>query len=322
MNPINDFTNDAWFWSENGLDQYPHIFWRINDEHNLPQQSLEQLRERLSWDQAKRIILFHCEGHDAQHNLDYDDRIHMIQPIRFDHPRHYFFPWWYQWVMHVERSVQYHRLLESEIEKKPKYIFDALLGTPYPRKRWVADRIQQNPDPFLWNIGVPWNNQEAGFVHGTDLHHTLTGAKPIYNDQGEWCNHGTLLPWRIFNDSWFSIILETESQGYPMVTEKSAKCLLGRRLFINFGNPGVLELIKSMGYQTFHGIIDESYDTIADQEQRFTCAWNQVLYLMEQNPRDIIKQINPILNHNQSLFLEQNYDRDFENLVRKIAHGN
>ena len=321
MNPINEYTNDAWFWSENGLDQAPHIFWRINDEQNLPQQTLEQLRDRLAWDRAEKIILFHCEGHDAQHNLDFDPRIHMIQPIRFDHPRHYFFPWWYGWVMHVERSVQYHLKLEPEMTKQPRYQFDALLGTPYPRKQWVADQIRKNPGPFLWNMNVPWVSSDAGFLHGTDLHLDPSGSKPVYNEQGEWCNHGTLLPWRIYNDSWFSIILETQSQGYPMVTEKSAKCLLGRRLFINFGNPGVLDLIRSMGYQTFDSVIDEGYDKIPDQEQRFIHAWNQVLYLMKQNPRDIVEKIKPILDHNQSLFLSQNHDRDFENLVRKIANG-
>ena len=321
MNPINDFTNDAWFWSENGLDQYPHIFWRINDEQNLPQQSLEQLRERLSWDQAKRIILFHCEGHDAQHNLDFDERIHMIQPIRFDHPRHYFFPWWYGWVMQVERSVQYHRSLEPESTKTPKYMFDALLGTPYPRKRWVADQIERDPESFLWNIGVPWVDDKAKFLPGTDLHKDPAGAKPVYNDQGEWCNHGTLLPWRIYNDSWFSIILETHSQGYPMVTEKSAKCLLGRRLFINFGNPGVLKLIRDMGYRTFGSVIDESYDDIQDQSLRFQAAWKQVEYLLSQDPRRVIEKILPVLEHNQQHFLAQDHDGDFERLVNRIAHA-
>ena len=321
MTPINEFTNDAWFWSENRLDQYPHIFWRINDEQNLPQQSLEQLRERLSWDLAKKIILFHCEGHDAQHNLDFDERIHMIQPIRFDHPRHYFFPWWYQWVMHVESSVQYHRLLESETEKKPKYMFDALLGTPYPRKRWVADRIERNSDPFLWNIGVPWVNDQAKFLHGTNLHQDPAGAKPVYNDQGEWCNHGTLLPWQIYNDSWFSIILETHSQGHAMVTEKSAKCLLGRRLFVNFGNPGVLKLIRDMGYQTFGSVIDESYDDIAGEAARFQAAWKQVEHLLSQDPCRVIEKILPVLEHNQHHFLAQNHDSDFERLVNEIAHA-
>lgn len=321
MNPVNEFTNDAWFWSENGLDQAPHIFWRINDEQNLPQQTLEQLQDRLAWDRAKKIILFHCEGHDAQHNLDFDPRIHMIQPIQFDHPRHYFFPWWYGWVMHVERSVQYHRLLELETTKQPRYRFDALLGTPYPRKQWVAEQIRQDPEQFLWNIGVPWVSTDAGFIHGTNLHHDPAGTKPVYNDQGEWCNHGTLLPWRVYNDSWFSIILETQSQGYPMVTEKSAKCLLGRRLFVNFGNPGVLALIRSMGFQTFGSVIDESYDAIPDQEERFRAAWQQVRSLLDRDPQQIIQQILPVLEHNQKLFMSRDYDQEFEILVRNIAHG-
>ena len=105
-----------------------------------------------------------------------------------------------------------------------------------------------------------------------------------------------------------------------MLTEKSGKCLLGRRLFINFGNPGVLKLIKELGYQTFDSVIDESYDNEPDRDLRFKSAWNQVEYLLNQPPESVAEKIKPILDHNQKLFLTSNYTQKFHDLIEGIAN--
>lgn len=321
MNSINEFTNDAFFWEQLGLDQAPHIFWRLNhEEPHLPRQTLVDLTTRLNWKDAEKIILFDCEGFDAEHNLNFDSRIHMIQPIKVEHDRHYFFPWWYEWMLIVEQQLEFHKNLQPENIKQPRYTFDAMLGTPWPNKKWVAEKIKQAPEKFLWNLGVPWNQTGIGdkFLHGTDLHTTKNWARPIYNNRGDFCNHGLLLPWKIYNDSWFSIILETCQDKWPMLTEKSGKCLLGRRLFINFGNPGVLKLIRELGYQTFDSVIDESYDSEPDHDLRFESAWNQVEHLLNQPPESVAQKIKPILDHNQKLFLTSNYARQFHDLVKEI----
>lgn len=321
MNPINEFTNDVFLWEKLGLDLGPCIFWRINDEQNLPKQTLAQLKERLNWKDAKKIILFNCEGYEVEYSLAFDPRIHLIQPLRCSHERHHFFPWWYEWMLHVEKQLNFCQRVQHEEIKQPNYIFDALLGSPNDRRLWIAEKIKQASEKFLWNIGVPWNGTGNGdkFLHGTDLHTNKDWQRPVYNDKGEWCNHGLLLPWKIYNDSWFSIISETKNDGFPMLTEKSGKCLLGRRLFINFGNPGVMALIRDQGYQTFDSVIDESYDTEPDQQSRFQAAWNQVEYLLNQPPEMIAQKIKPILDHNQKLFLSRDYTREFHDLLEGIA---
>jgi hypothetical protein len=323
MNSENEFTNDIYTWKENQLDHGPDIFWKVHHNTSI-HPTAELLSKTLNWASARYAILMNCEGHHAKANLDFDEKVHTIQPIDINHTRHHFFPWWYDWMQNVERELQLHQKLTNEENKSPSHVFDAMLGTPWPRKEWVLKKIKQkNSSDFLWNIGVPWNSTGSSdkFLHGHELPISSDWAKPVYNQLGQRCNHAILLPWKIYNNTWFSIILETQSEGYPMVSEKSGKCLLGRRLFVNFGNSGVLKLIRQMGYQTFESVIDESYDDEIEEIKRFEMAWNQVESLLSMNPTQVIDRILPILQHNQQLFLDSNHDQELRDIFKRITDG-
>lgn len=305
------WTNDEYRWRKLGHDKNKNILWHINDERDSPRYRMDQLPEALAWDQAQKIFIVECEGFYARENVEFDPRIILISPAGLDHPRHRFFPWWYAWQQQVELCVN-HRSKLSEDTNRP-YVFDALLGSPWSRKKWVAEKIKNcdRESKFLWSIGVPWNgsgNKEA-FIPGHDLHRADLATSVVYNDKGHTCNNGLLMPWKIYNKSWFSIISETEiTDDLTMLTEKSGNCLSGKRLFINFGTPGVLSSIRQMGFKTFDCIIDESYDTQSDQEIRFQKAWNQVNWLLDQDPLKIYKEVEHILSYNQELFLSIDHE--------------
>lgn len=319
----NDFTNDVYFWKQNNLDLGPDIFWKIHhrvSDHHPTAQSLSKI---LNWHDARYAILINCEGHHAHRNLEFDPKVHTIQPIEIHHARHHFFPWWYDWMQHVEKDLQLHKKLIKEENKITTHVFDALLGTPGMRKSFVLDKIKrERPDNFLWNLGVPWNGTGSSdtFLHGHELPISSDWAKPVYDNKDNRCNHGVLLPWKVYNNTWFSIVLETQSEGHPMITEKTGKCLLGRRLFVNFGNPGVLKLIRSMGYRTFGDIIDESYDNEPDENKRLEMAWEQVQFLLTLDPRQVIDRALPILQHNQKLFLNADHAGRLQHIVKEITN--
>ena len=136
-----------------------------------------------------------------------------------------------------------------------------------------------------------------------DTENITTSEFMIRYQDGKSCLLSMLLPWRIYNDSWFSIITESESER-EYFTEKTAKPLLGKRLFVLFGGAGMLRSLRSQGFQTFGSVIDESYDDIQDTRQRFAAAWQQVEYLSRVNMIDIYEKILPVLEHNQRLMLE------------------
>ncbi len=48
-----------------------------------------------------------------------------------------------------------------------------------------------------------------------------------------------LVPWEIYNRTWFSVVCETLGQGRTFLSaEKTAKCFQARRLFVAFDIQG------------------------------------------------------------------------------------
>jgi hypothetical protein len=136
-----------------------------------------------------------------------------------------------------------------------------------------------------------------------DTKNITTSEFMIRYQDNKSCLLSMLLPWRIYNDSWFTIISETEAER-EYFTEKTAKPLLGKRLFVLFGAAGMLGSLRDQGFQTFGSVIDESYDDISDTQKRFAAAWQQVEYLAHSNISDVYDKILPVLEHNQRLMLE------------------
>lgn len=93
------------------------------------------------------------------------------------------------------------------------------------------------------------------------------------------------LPEALYRSTLFSIVTETEMRDRPIrYTEKSIKPFACYHPFVLFGNPGTLELLRGLGFTTFEGLIDESYDTVTDPSERFAAAFAQVQRLATLPP--------------------------------------
>jgi hypothetical protein len=65
--------------------------------------------------------------------------------------------------------------------------------------------------------------------------------------------------------------------------------------------PGNLAYLKSYGFKTFDSVIDETYDTITNSDLRIEAVVNQLQWYCNLTPdekTDIIKQLEPIIEHN------------------------
>jgi hypothetical protein len=65
--------------------------------------------------------------------------------------------------------------------------------------------------------------------------------------------------------------------------------------------PGNLAYLRSYGFKTFDGIIDESYDLIQDPDARSEAVVNQLAWycaLSDKEKQDIIYALEPIIEHN------------------------
>ena len=113
---------------------------------------------------------------------------------------------------------------------------------------------------------------------------------------------GMDMPVKIFDSAWYSIVSETLYQTAELfITEKIGKRLMAKRVFVLFAAQGCLKYLRSQGFQTFDGIIDESYDSEPDDRRRFDMAWEQVKLLSTLDPVEVYQRADSILEHNYNL---------------------
>jgi hypothetical protein len=127
-----------------------------------------------------------------------------------------------------------------------------------------------------------------------------------------------LVPWEIYNRTWFSVICETLGQGRVFLSaEKIAKCLHARRLFVVFAIQGFLQHYRDWGFETFGDVIDESYDNESNDVKRWARAFDQVEWLCGQDLPALLQKLQPRLdhNHNRLYALEQEKTQELQQFV-------
>lgn len=82
--------------------------------------------------------------------------------------------------------------------------------------------------------------------------------------------------------SILSVVSETEA-GPPglRITEKSLKPIVYFRPFMIFGVPGALRLLHEFGFATFPDLIDETYDSAQNEEDRLRLILDELLRLRD-----------------------------------------
>lgn len=118
----------------------------------------------------------------------------------------------------------------------------------------------------------------------------------------------------LYNDSYFSLILETmfykESflgSGHIStlyLSEKTYKTIAAKHPFIIAQRPGVLAAFRELGYKSFSPYIDETYDTIENDVDRLHAINNEVLRLSKYTDDQWLEfqhGVKDIVEHNFNL---------------------
>jgi hypothetical protein len=103
-------------------------------------------------------------------------------------------------------------------------------------------------------------------------------------------------------DAFWHVVTETVFYYDKLhLTEKIFKPIVMKQPFMLLAAPGNLAYLKSYGFKTFEGIIDESYDTIVDNDQRIEAVVEQVAWycaLSAEEKQQVIEAIAPIVEYN------------------------
>ena len=91
----------------------------------------------------------------------------------------------------------------------------------------------------------------------------------------------------LFHSCLFNIAAETSSQTEAnwrsvFLTEKTWKAIMQRQIPIWFGVPGLVEHVRSLGFDTFDDILDHGYDNILDETQRHQSVFELIAKLNDR----------------------------------------
>lgn len=201
---------------------------------------------------------------------------------------------------------------------KPK-MFDALLGSPKPHRDFVAKSVRDHAldDQFILTYGGDWKSDEFYakdyFIWEPDVvvtASTLIGTADFVKYCGIHAHLSQVIPISVFNDTAYSILAETDHNNtLSFFSEKTAKPMMARRLFVAFTGYKFLHNLRSFGFRTFDGVIDESYDLIFDDTERYTAAFGQVKKLCAMDQQEVYELIRPITEHNYELIMNRDWVR-------------
>ena len=160
------------------------------------------------------------------------------------------------------------------------------------------------PNQFLYNLLL--ENQEI-----------INNTGWLYLDTEDLVTNRASLDmatYKFYEDSLVSLVTETNfftnGEVGRFLSEKTWKPILFRHAFIMISVPRMLKLLRLQGYKTFHPFIDESYDGEFDPLTRLELIIKEVKRLSnmtELEQTEFIKNITPIVEHNHTKFLNDNY---------------
>ena len=123
-----------------------------------------------------------------------------------------------------------------------------------------------------------------------------------------------------FNNSYFSVVTETKclhdiglgdtQLDCILFTEKIYKTIVAKHPFIMMAMPESLSALRQAGYKTFHPYIDETYDTIENDETRLVSILQEISRLSTFTDSQWLEwqeNIKPILEHNRQVLLRYQY---------------
>jgi hypothetical protein len=110
----------------------------------------------------------------------------------------------------------------------------------------------------------------------------------------------------LYTQSYCHLVLETlfdvDQSGGTFLTEKTWKCIKFGQPFVIIGPPGSLDTLRRSGYRVFDHMIDNTYDTISDNTERYLAVRNTISKIQQQNMHAWYLGCLDDVHHNQWQF--------------------
>lgn len=130
-------------------------------------------------------------------------------------------------------------------------------------------------------------------------------------------------------NSLFEIITETSISGDHFFSEKTFMSILFEKPFLMVNSPGSLKSLKKLGYKTFAPFLNESYDSIEDDQERILAIVRELKRLKTLRdfyPKSFLKlyqNVQLIAEYNKIKFINDSFRKDTydDSLIKKFINS-
>jgi hypothetical protein len=187
----------------------------------------------------------------------------------------------------------------AQLNSNPTMRYDVLLGRRKPHRDQIFNQIdpehnvvryfpdhedqdirQYNSQQFEWPSVLPPPDEP------------ITTTAQEVRVSGTVVSLSQIIPVDIYNRTCYSLVAETEiNNQYSFFTEKIVKPMLARRLFVVAAGQYYLRNLRTLGFRTFDGIVDETYDTIEDAKLRVAAVCDAANAVDQISDPGLLKEI-------------------------------
>jgi hypothetical protein len=245
----------------------------------------------------------------------------------FDYDRCVYRPWWI-----YNRDLKFNSYQEVRDGEK-SFVCDALLGSRRPNRDFVMLAMQQHGllernivtyrEVFTGSAVNTVSQRVADYFPEQQLQYPYVSPNldPTW-EVSDSINHSVsqTVPWEIYRNTWVSLAVESVSSGSMFfMAEKISKPMMAARPFIVFGVKGFLRKLRVEGFQTFEPYIDESYDEVDDDVERWRMAFDQVQRLHDMDLSRLYVDLESKLMHN-SRCIRLREDHANHNIIKLLRN--
>ena len=230
-------------------------------------------------------------------------------------------------ILDYKENVQAIEAYQTHYSTNRPYKFLFLNGRARKHRRQLLEKLSPLLDQAIWsNLDHTYNNPiklldpkyEFNFYQKNTAS-TYSGFAKYELFNNEWgeiyLNH------KPYSDTYFSLVTETVfDYPYSFRTEKIWKPIAIGHPFITVSNQGYYRDLHHLGFQTFGHVIDESFDSIENNQDRLERIAQVVEDLCRQDLASFLEQCYNICKYNQQHLAEmrQQVRQEFPNRFKQF----
>lgn len=271
---------------------------------------------------------FHAYHCDLLQQL-WGNNLHWVIPVHLDSSvsQSIFYTYQFDWTMGPYKDALASRLNQLRPFEPKQKMFDALLGWSRPHRDFVFDAVNANDSVKNKILMTYMNYVPTDFVREflwepeVEYIQDTTNSANMVRYFGCVLPLSRIIPLSVYNQTAYSIVAETSADNrYTFPTEKIIKPMIARRLFVVFSSVNFLRNLRRLGFRTFDCVIDETYDSIENNQQRWAAAFAQVQKLCDLDQTWVFEQIQPIVEHNYNIAMTTDWNSQPLQEIKKICH--